>query len=147
MNEAKIFLPGVFLPPAPKRASLALGDVRLNRSGIRSNLHHIAAAVPLMMGVLGPAHAANILLNPGLDTVGPSGSPVSGTGPSAAQSWNQFTVVPGSTIISQLLASTDPLGGGQMIDIATNAGFFAPAKQGNGFNQAFAALPQATAII
>jgi len=97
------------------------------------------------MGVCGPANAGNILLNGGLDTVGPDGSPVSGSGPSAAQSWTQFTVVPGSTISSQLLASTDPLGGGEMIDITTNAGYYAAASQGNGFYQDFATIPAATA--
>ena len=53
--------------------------------------------------------------------------------------------MPGNSIISRLLATTDPLGNGEMIDIITNAGFYAPAKQGNRLHQSFATLPQATA--
>jgi hypothetical protein len=88
---------------------------------------------------------ADVLVNGGVDTVGLNGSPVSGSGPSAALAWNQFTVVPGSHITSDLETTTDPLGSGEMIHILTDNGFWGPASQGNGFHQSFATLPSATA--
>jgi hypothetical protein len=88
---------------------------------------------------------ADVLVNGGVDTIGPSGASVSGSGPSAALGWNQFTVVPGSQITSDLETSTDPLGSGEMIHILTDNGFWGPASQGNGFHQGFSTLPSATA--
>jgi hypothetical protein len=90
--------------------------------------------------------SADLLLNGGVDIVGSNGNPAvtsGGSGGSAAQSWIQYTVVPLSTITSQLLPTTDPFGSGMMIDISTTAGFYAPASQGNGFYQHFTTVPAA----
>ena len=103
-----------------------------------------------------PASAA-YLINPGLDTVGPDGSPVPTTapavvppyagGPSAALGWSQFVVWPGGTLTTTLLPTTDPFGSGNMLHIVTDSGDYGPAEQGNGWAQAFIGgvlLPHAT---
>ncbi len=94
----------------------------------------------------GPA-PAQYLINPGLDTVGPDGSPVTTTapavvppyagGPSAAQGWGQFVVVPTGTLTTTLLPTTDPLGSGNMMQTVTDSGDYPPAEQGNGWSQTF----------
>ena len=96
-----------------------------------------------LLAAAGAPLSADLLLNGGVDLVGSSGNPATGPGGAAAQSWIQYTVVPGSTVTSQLLATADPFGSGQMIDISTNAGYYAPASQGNGFYQHFTAVPGA----
>jgi hypothetical protein len=103
-----------------------------------------------------PAPAA-YLIDPGLDTVGPDGSPVTTTapavvppyagGPSAADGWSQFVVWPGGTLTTTLLPTTDPFGSGDMLHIVTDSGDYPPAEQGNGWGQGFiggAQLPDAT---
>ncbi len=126
----------------------------LTRSVIRLGaLSGILAGAAFLAG---PASAA-YLINPGFDTVGPDGSPVTTTapavvppyagGPSAAEGWSQFVVVPTGTLTTTLLATTDPSGSGNMLHIVTDSGDYPPAEQGNGFAQAFiggALLPHAT---
>jgi hypothetical protein len=135
----------------------AFGEERhmLTRSVIR-----LGALCGILAGaafLASPASAA-YLINPGFDTVGPDGSPVTtmappveppytGGGPSAALGWSQFVVWPSGSLTSELLPTTDPFGSGQMMHIATDSGDYPPAEQGNGFAQAFlgdALLPQAT---
>ena len=94
------------------------------------------------LAIVAPAHGANLLLNGSFDTVGPDGSPVTslgGTGGnSAAEHWEQFTVVPTGTLTSTLLPTTDPfVVGGNMIHVTTDSGDYPPAEQGNGIGQAF----------
>ena len=124
------------------------------RSAIR-----FGALCSLLAGVAcfaGPAAAA-YLINPGLDTLGPDGSPVTTTapavvppyagGPSAAEGWSQFVVWPGGTLTTTLLPTTDPFGSGDMLHIVTDSGDYPPAEQGNGWAQDFiggALLPHAT---
>ncbi len=94
----------------------------------------------------GPAAAA-YLINPGLDTVGPDGSPVTTTaaavvppyagGPSAALGWSQFVVWPSGTLTTTLLPTSDPLGSGNMLHIVTDSGDYPLAEQGNGWAQGF----------
>jgi hypothetical protein len=91
------------------------------------------------------------LIDPGFDTVGPSGSSVTtlggSNGWSAALGWFQFTVVPAGSLTTTLLPSTDPLGSGDMLHVVTDSGDYPPAEQGNGFGQQFvggARLPHAT---
>jgi hypothetical protein len=89
-----------------------------------------------------PAAAATYLINPGLDAVGPSGPSVTTVAggpevPSAALGWLQFTAVPGGTLTTTLLPTTDPWGSGNMLHIVTDSGDYPPAKSGNGFGQQF----------
>jgi hypothetical protein len=94
----------------------------------------------------GPA-SAQYLINPGLDTVGPDGSPVTTTAPavvppyaggaSAALGWSQFVVWPSGTLTTTLLPTTDPSGSGDMLHIVTDSGDYGPAEQGNGWYQGF----------
>ena len=104
----------------------------------------------------GPA-PAQYLINPGLDTVGPDGSPVTTTapamvppypgGPSAALGWSQFVVWPSGTLTTTIMTTTDPFGSGNMLHIVTDSGDYGPAEQGNGWGQVFigsALLPHAT---
>jgi len=94
----------------------------------------------------GPA-PAQYLINPGLDTVGPLGSPVTtmapamvppyAGGPSAAAGWSQFVVWPSGTLTTTLLPTTDPFGGGNMLHIVTDSGDYGPAESGNGWGQGF----------
>src|SRR5271166_2843299 len=124
------------------------------RSAIR-----FGALCSLLAGVAcfaGPAAAA-YLINPGLDTLGPDGSPVTTTAPavvppyaggwSAAEGWSQFVVWPAGTLTTKLMPTTDPLGSGNMLHIVTDSGDYPPAFQGNGWAQTFiggALLPHAT---
>jgi PEP-CTERM motif len=126
-----------------------------NRSVIR-----LGALCGILAGAvcLASPAPAQFLINPGLDTVGPSGSPVTttappveppytGGGPSAALGWSQFTVVPTGNLTTTLLPTTDPFGSGQMMHIVTDSGDWPPAEQGNGWAQGFvggALLPHAT---
>jgi hypothetical protein len=98
------------------------------------------------------ASASAQLLDPGLDgpaapvtTIGPGSAWISSITPGA---WYQFTVVPGGSLTSSFLPSTDSLHvGGSMIRIDTNSGDWPPAEQGNGFGQTFIggeSLPHAT---
>jgi hypothetical protein len=125
------------------------------RSAIR-----VGALCGLLAGAacLAGAAPAAFLINPGLDTVGPDGSPVTttapavvppyGGGPSAADGWSQFVVVPTGTLTTTLLATTDPfVVGGNMLHTTTDSGDYPPAEQGNGWDQGFiggALLPHAT---
>jgi hypothetical protein len=93
--------------------------------------------------------AAAYLINGGLDTLGPYGSPVTTTGGNsawtAALGWYQFTVVPGGYLTTSLQPSTDPWGGGNALHVVTDSGDYPPAEQGNGFGQTFSTLlPHAT---
>ena len=92
------------------------------------------------------------LLDPGLNG---SATPVTSIGSGSAWigsvvpgGWYQFAVVPGGSITSAFLSSTDTITvGGSMIHIVTDSGDWPPAEQGNGFGQTFiggAALPHAT---
>jgi hypothetical protein len=85
--------------------------------------------------------AAGYLVNPGLDAIGPSGSPVTTSGgnsaASAALGWYQFTVVPTGSLTTTELPTTNPSGWGNMLKIVTNSGDYPPAEQGNGWGQAF----------
>jgi hypothetical protein len=62
-------------------------------------------------------------------------TPGSSGGPSAALGWTQFTVVPTGILTTTLSPTTDPFGGGNMMEINTDSGDFPPAEQGNGFGQ------------
>jgi len=98
------------------------------------------------------SQASAQLADPGL--TGPS-TPTTTIGPSTAWigsvtpgGWYQFTVVPGGSLTSSFLASTDTVSpGGSMIHIVTDSGDWPPAEQGNGFGQTFIGgelLPHAT---
>jgi hypothetical protein len=99
--------------------------------------------LPAGTACLAGAAPAAFLINPGLDTVGPDGSPVTTTapavvppyagGPSAALGWSQFVVWPSGTLTTTLLPTTDPSGSGDMLHIVTDSGDYGPAEQGNGW--------------
>jgi hypothetical protein len=101
----------------------------------RASFVAVAAAA-----LCGPSARADLLTNGGFDVAGPLGSAVSNTGtagPSAADSWNQWAIVPGSTIRTELVPTTDPTGSGKMIHVFTNNGEGPAAPYGNGFAQDF----------
>jgi len=124
------------------RSAIRLGAL----CGLLSGAACLASPVP-----------AAYLINPGLDTVGPDGSSVTTTapavvppyagGPSAAEGWSQFVVVPTGTLTTSLLPTTDPSGSGNMLQTVTDSGDYPLAEQGNGWAQGFiggALLPHAT---
>jgi hypothetical protein len=88
------------------------------------HLYRLLPSIALIAAtmVCGTARAGNLLVNPGFDT--PSGTnPTiwsgSGNGPtSAAAAWTMWNNTPALTTTTQL-PSTDPSGGGSMIDVAT----------------------------
>ncbi|MGO9419368.1 PEP-CTERM sorting domain-containing protein [Roseiarcus sp.] len=99
----------------------------------------LCAALAGSAVLVGPASAQ--LINAGLGSVGPGGSPVTTVGGSSALSaalgWYQFTVVPGGTLTTTLETTTDPMGAGNMLHVVTDSGDWPPAEQGNGFGQEF----------
>ena len=89
-----------------------------------------------------PATAAGDLGNQDFGTIGPGGSSVTTVGSSsawtAASDWYQFTVVPGGSLTTTLLPSSDTFGGdANMLRVVTDSGDWPPAEQGNGFGQSF----------
>lgn len=92
---------------------------------------------------------ANVLVNGGFNKVGPSGSPVVVVGPntvnSAALGWVQWATVPGSTLTTALVLSTDPAGGGYMLHVTTNSGHSDTQGFGSGFGQYFTPFAGAVA--
>jgi hypothetical protein len=58
---------------------------------------------------------------------------------SAAADWAQFAALPGSTITTTLVPSTDPNSGGEMIDVSVGNGGQLGNTYGNGIGQFFAA--------
>jgi hypothetical protein len=101
---------------------------------------HSLAAVALLVGVMAetlatsPAWGANAVRNPGFDTLGRNGSPVTLSGPpagteSAAAEWVQGLIPGGTFMTTELLPSTDPLpgGGGQMLHFFTDSVGFGSA--------------------
>lgn len=97
-------------------------------------------------GVMSASAHANLLLNSNFDTVGASGSLVTTSGvsnsSSAADSWFQYTVVPAGYLTTELLTSTDPFGGGNMLHVTTDSGVWpGVTSAGNGFAQLFSLPP------
>jgi hypothetical protein len=91
--------------------------------------------LPVFFAVLAaPTRAANVIPNGNFNTVGSYGNPVSVPAPgsveSAAANWITFLCDPGSTGTSALVASTDPSGGGLMMQFTTNGGFYQSCGNG-----------------
>ena len=108
-----------------RRASLALG---------------LCAALCGVLAGSAPAQAANLLMNPGFDVVGPIGPVTSFTGlgasPSAAAAWRVYHTAFGTTRTRLLPA---PWGGG-MIHVYTTS-------MGNGLLQAFMPYNQGPKVV
>ena len=86
---------------------------------------------------------ANVVPNPDFEIVGSNGTPftesVTGSTPeSAAQSWFHWHPTPSSFISTELIPSTDPAGGGNMLVMTTNGGICCGGSTANGV---FASLP------
>jgi hypothetical protein len=81
------------------------------------------SAVLMLCSIAAPGWA-NVI--PNIGEVGPYGNPVTANAPggdSAALDWYAFLCSPRSTATSELLPTTDPAGGGLMMDFTTNGGF------------------------
>jgi hypothetical protein len=80
----------------------------------------VAAALLALIGNLNIAKA-NLLANGGMDTIGPNGTPVTVVGldteNSAAKEWAQFNQFSHNTIVTNLEATTDPLGAINMLHV------------------------------
>jgi hypothetical protein len=116
--------------------------------GTRTDARVWLTAVAALAWFAVPSARAGDLANGGFDAVGPAGNPVTtlaqSAGWSAALGWQQYALVPGSSITSELLPTTDPSGSGNMIHFITDNGDWPPSHAGNGFWQSFSTVPAAS---